>query len=309
MEPCQFDLFGPGASGRDMPPAPDGAEETSEPTLPLSGMETAASEAAPPQAPESSPAWPAARSEIPEEPEQLPVTPVPGPGEVGPSSMPAFARVRILNAVTDGMPLRVILCSRLLTPCLKPCHLTGYFTVSAGFRTLTLFDAAFPWTILFRSSLPFVPGETATLAVVRAGAGLDLVRIDDRPCGNRGMNRACIRSVNLVHNSPGLDLVLTDGRLVFTDTRFKETTTYRRARPGQYDMYVAQTPWGQPDDLSDIETVEEMPVTISSCYFPGYGAAEPLASFFLPARAGAMETIYLMGRWGQPIRASIVENF
>ena len=85
--------------------------------------------------------------------------------------------------------------------------------------------------------------------MVRSANGLDLVRVDDRPCGITGTGWSCLRCVNLVYDSPGLDLVLTDGRVVFTDVRFKETTNYRRARPGRFDLYVAQTPGPSPPPI------------------------------------------------------------
>ena len=246
---------------------------------------------------------------------QTPGNMLPDFGEGGPvanpSPSPSFAYVRFLNAVTDGVPLRVSLGNRLLATNLAPGSLTGYYTVSAGFRNLALADARFPWTVLFRSAVPFSNREIVTLAVVRSGAGVDLVRVDDRPCFSRGTNRSCVRTANLMYNSPGLDVILTDGRVVFSDVRFKEVTTFRRARAGQYDMYIAQTPYVLPLDYTDIETVEDMPVVIPDYFLPGYGAVEPLASVFLDARPGAMVTIYLMGNWNRShnVRVRVVQNF
>ena len=216
------------------------------------------------------------------------------------------AQVRFLNAVMeDSGDLRVSTGNRLLASSLSPGSLSEYFTVPAGFRPFAFHDASYPWLLLFRSTIPLTAGDVVTLALVRSGTGTDLVRIDDRPCGIQGTGRACLRCVNLVYDSPGLDLILTDGRVVFTDMRFKESTNYRRAQSGRYDLYLAQSPSLPPLSLSDIETVEELPMVAADW------TAEPLGSFFLDLRAGSQASLYLMGDWSvrPELRIKAVENF
>lgn len=247
----------------------------------------------------------------------VPVIPLPDPGEggaVGGGSAPNYGRysvVRFLNGVSDGQPLRITVGPRLIATRLNTGAVTGYFGVMPSFRVVTLYSADRPWVVLYQASIPFTAGERFTLAVVRSGGGYDLVRVDDRPCGNRFTDRACIRCINLVYNSPGLDVILTDGRVVFSDVRFKEVTTYRRARSGEYDMYIAQTPYSLPSTYTDIETVEDMPMAVSDYYLPGYGVVEPLVSFYVEARAGAMESIYVMGNWNtsRVLRVKTLETF
>ena len=241
---------------------------------------------------------PADGGDIPSPQTGLPEAPAPMASE--PSDT---ARIRFLNAVTEGGgSLRIAAGNRLLSSSLPPEGLSEYFTVPAGFRPFAFYDAENPWTLLFRSTLPLTAGDVLTLAVVRSGAGLDLVRVDDRPCGVRGAGFSCLRCVNLVYDSPGLDLILTDGRVVFTDIRFKEVTNYRRAQPGRYDLYLAQTP---SPVQTDIETVEELPMVVVRW------AAEPLASFDWDAQAGRQATVYLMGDWSgsRTLQVKIAENF
>ena len=210
---------------------------------------------------------------------------------MSPGSVPT-AQVRFLNAVTqDSGALRISTGNRLLSSSLAPGSLSEYFTVAAGFRPFSFHDAVHPWMLLFRSTIPLPAGDVVTLALVRSGTGVDLVRVDDRPCGIQGTDRACLRCIDLVHSSPGLDLILTDGRVVFTNIRFKEATNSRRAIPGRYDLYIAQTPVFPPSSLSDIETVEELPAVVADW------AAEPLASFFLDLRSGEQMSVYLLGDW------------
>lgn len=214
-----------------------------------------------------------------------------------------MAQVRFLNAVTPAsLPLRILEGRRLLAFSLSPQALSPYYQVAAGFRSFSFFDANSPWMILGQATLPLTAGERATLALIPSGDGVEVVKIDDRPCGVQGTGRGCLRCVDLVRNGPPLDLMLTDGRTVFSNLRFKEVSNYRRARPGRYDLYVVQSPAA----LSvDIETEEEL--------FPAqpvYSWTEPLAAMDYVARAGVQATLYLMGDWDMAGQVSwrLVEN-
>ena len=245
---------------------------------------------------------------IPETPIAPPGQPPAAPGPVIP--VPRVSTVRFLDAVTDGEPLRIVVGSRLVANSLEYGGMTGYYSFIPGFRTVTIYSARQPWVVLFQSSVPLNTSEVITLAVVRAGGVLDLVRISDAPCSNRPRNRACIRTVNLVYNSPALDVMLSDGRVVFTDVRYKEVTTYRQARPQTYDFYIAQTPYTLAPAYTDIQTVEDMPMILPNYYLPGYGSVEPLVSFYIDAKAGTDYTIYVLGNWdfSHIIRTKVVEN-
>lgn len=255
---------------------------------------------------------------VPSDPAPMEDSAPPNPGENTPSQEgpsaplsrmspeePATAQVRFLNAVMGEVGgLRISTGNRLLSSSLAPGSLSEYFSVPVGFRPFSFFDAHYPWLLLFRSTIPLTAGDRATLALIRSGAGLDLVRVDDRPCGIQNTHRTCLRCVNLIHNSPGLDLILTDGRVVFTGVCFKEVTNYRRAQPGRYDLYIVQTPAPSSLPLPDMETVEELPMVVR-------WAPEPLASLFLDLRAGGQTSLYLLGNWeeNQTLRALPVENF
>lgn len=222
------------------------------------------------------------------------------------SSSPDTARVRFLNAVTwQSRDLRILTGNRLLSSQLSPGSLSEYFTVPTGFRPFSFFDGTSPWLLLFRTAIPLTAGDVVTLALVRSGDSTDLVRIDDRPCGVRGMEYGCLRCVNLVYDSPPLNLLLSDGRAVFTDMRFKETTNFRRADPGLYSLRVLPSPSLPLPTSPHIETVEDLPIVL-----PDYGT-EPLLAFSLELRAAAQATLYFIGDWeiSREIQLLAVENF
>ena len=251
-----------------------------------------------------------------------PVIPIPGPGEGGPVYPggvvilpgiihPRYCTVRFLNAAAGYDPLRITVAPRLVCSQLAFGGLTSYFRVVDGFRTVTITSAYDPYTILYQQSIPFRSGELTTMAVVRGSNGLDLVRISDMPCNRMPRNRACIRAINLAYQAPPLDVFLSDGRLVFNDVSYKEATSFKQAMPRNYSFYIAQTPFIPLPSFQDIETIEDTPMVAPDLTLQGTGSVQPIVSFFVDAKAGAMYSLYILGTWmGAPsLRIRTVEDF
>lgn len=282
---------------------------------------------------------PIVQPDRPTNPDQIPVVPLPPivgtpePGPVYPQQPPAAgpdfgfggniivlpglispgsATVRFLNAAAGYDALRITVGNRVAASGLPFGSLTGYGRVGVGFRTVTVARAAAPREIIYRRTLPFTAGELATLAVVRTNIGLDIVRISDTPCRDHPNERACIRAVNLCWDAPALDVFLNDGRLVFNDVRYKETTDFRQAWPMDYGFYIAQTSYVPAPRFSDIETIEDSPVVAPGYFLPGVGGVTPLASFYINAKRNGIYTAYFLGSWNYPnpdLRVRVVEDF
>lgn len=252
-----------------------------------------------------------------------PVIPLPNPGEGGPvypgSGViilpgiihPRYCTVRFLNAVADYDPLRIIVAPRQISNRVNFGGLTNYFHVIDGFRLVTITSAYAPYRILYQQTIPFRAGEIATMAVVRGNSGLDLVRISDMPCNNIPRSRACIRTINLAYPAPPLDVFLTDGRLVFNDVAYKESTNFKQAMPRDYSFFVAKTQFIPLPNFQDIETIEQTPMVAPDLTLQGSDTVTPLVTFFVDARPGAMYSIYILGTWynSPNLRVRVVEDF
>ena len=247
-------------------------------------------------------------------PDNIPVIPLPpivgtpdqGPAFPGPVPQ-GFSTVRFMNAVTDFGPLTVRVGNRVVANNLSFSNVSSYYRIADGFYTVTISSARYPGDVYFRGRVPFNSGEIITMAIVKNANGLDLVRISDRPCRNRPGNRGCIRAANLIYNSPAMDIILTDGRVAFADVRYKEVTTYKQARPGVYDFYVAQTPYTMATVRSDGGMFEDLPIILTNYFLPGFGNVEPLVSSYITVQAGGVYTIYLLGDWdSREVRVKIV---
>lgn len=92
---------------------------------------------------------------------------------------------------------------------------------------------------------------------------------------------------NLAYNSQPLDLLLADGRVVYTDVQFKETTYFKQIRPGTYQFYLAETNLLPMPSYLDIETMDSAFIGMA----PPFSA---LASLQLEAAPRSTYTLYVL---------------
>ena len=110
-------------------------------------------------------------------------------------------------------------------------------------------------TSICKKSVPFDAGSVSTLAVILRAGGLELLQISDRCCPPTG-RYSNLRVSNLAYHSNPLDVLLADGRVIYADVRFKETTSYKRIRPGTYEFFFSETNLTPPPFHADIETLD-----------------------------------------------------
>ena len=211
-------------------------------------------------------------------------TPVILPGPSQPGIWPnGEAEIRFLQAAPSYTALRVTVDARVFAGRLSYRRATSYMELSAGVHTVTITGVGYPRRVYYRAQIPFQAGETLTLAIIQTASGLDLIRVTDSACGGAQGGRACIRAVNLVSGSGGLDVNQFTQTTVFSDVQFREITGYRRAAEGDYSFYVCPS---------------------------GGSAGDALASFFAEIDAGTPYTFYILGSWGNRprLRVEVLED-
>lgn len=213
-----------------------------------------------------------------------PRPPVILPGPSQPGIWPnGEAEIRFLQAAPSYTALRVTVDARVFAGRLSYRRATSYMELSAGVHTVTITGVGYPRRVYYRAQIPFQAGETLTLAIIQTASGLDLIRVTDSACGGAQGGRACIRAVNLVSGSGGLDVNQFTQNAVFSDVQFREITGYRRAAEGDYSFYVCPS---------------------------GGSAGDALASFFAEIDAGTPYTFYILGSWGNRprLRVEVLED-
>lgn len=234
----------------------------------------------------------------------VPVAPLPNPGEGGPVyggsgsiivyPLPAppcfycgtggFCKTRFLNATDGYLPFRILINGRLVTSALDFSALTPYGKVGDGFHTITI--TAPNGYVHLRKTMPFRAGDAVTLAIINSATGIDILEISDAPC-SRPSNTSCFRVCNLGYYTNPLDILLYDGQVIYSDVRFKEVTSFKTIRPGQYYFYVANTIFPVGGTSADIETVSTNPNASME-------TGSPLVSFTLNTGPDMLNTAYIL---------------
>ena len=227
---------------------------------------------------------------------QIPVIPLPNPGEGGPvyddsaiqplPTTPTFsyAAIRFLNAAYGYSGFRAFIGNRRAASLLSFSAVSAYSRVSSGYQTVTITGT--DGYIYLQKTLPFESGGRFTIAIINRPGGLDLLKITDNCCAYPTQT-AHFRVGNLARNSGALDVLLPDGRTVFTDVRFKEVTAFKRISSGAYEFLFAETNQLPAPAYSDIETLD-------SAFIGANPLPDTAASVYLNVSRGRAYTVYLL---------------
>ena len=228
-----------------------------------------------------------------------PVYPQPIPPIVTQPGQPVMrcCRVRFFHAAVQAGSLNVNVGSQRVASNLAFGNFSTYYCFAEGFRTVSLINAGSGRTLLRRKTVPMSYGEQLTFVIVNnASTGaLELVRVNDTACSGQMGGFGCLRMANFLLGDTALDLLTADGRVLFSDVRYKETTLSRRLRPGSYSFLVANTPVRIEPRIQDVE-MDQGEWRISQRYLPGYGEMDLLLSFGMQARRGVLSTAYIIGQ-------------
>lgn len=232
----------------------------------------------------------------------LPILPLPDVNQGGPvyPTYPGSAAVRFLNAAYGYPPLRIFVGNTRVVNTLSFSSISTYNRYPVGYQTITV--SGLNGYVYLQKSMPFYAGNISTIAIVNRAGGLDLTQINDVCCTPSGFY-ANFRVCNLAYNSDPMDVLLGDGRVVFADVRFKETTTFKRIVPGAYEFTFAPTSLMPMPTYADIETLD-------SAFIGMAPVSNPAASLYLNVRRYANYTVFLLssGVAANAIQAIVIED-
>ncbi|RKI71109.1 DUF4397 domain-containing protein [bacterium 1xD42-67] len=230
-----------------------------------------------------------------------PVIPLPFPGEGGPvypgnnngtvilpgvirPPQSGTARTRFLNAAYGYPSFRISIGGRQFTNWLDYASVTGYGRVRTGYHTVTVMGRN--GRIYLQKTMPFHTNGLTTMAIIRTAGGLDLLQIPDSCCPPSN-GWSSFRVVHLAYNSGPLDVLMSDGRVVYGDLRYKEAAAFRRIMPGIYRFFYADTDLTPMPGGLDIEGLDPAWLDI-------YPPHETFGSLYLNVSSGEIYTIYLL---------------
>lgn len=217
----------------------------------------------------------------------VPVIPLPSPGEGGPVGgavviFPCSTKVRFLNAAFGYAPFRIMVNSSRFINVLNYASVSAYGCVPPGYHTVTV--TGMDGYIYIQKSMPFQT-NASTIAIINTPSGLDLLQINDAFPVTRG--NGSFRVSNLALNSGPLDVLLGDGRVVFSDVYYKETTASKRIRPGAYQFFFAETSLMPIPAWQDIETLD-------AAFLGIYPPISTVGSLYLNVRPNSNYTVFIL---------------
>ena len=225
----------------------------------------------------------------PEPVEPVRPAPIPRPYPTEPAfplplPQPLTSTVRFLNAAYGYGVLRVAVNRKIMATHLSYGTVSSFSRVNAGYQTVTVTNRE--GYVYLQKTVPFQMNTISTVAVIRTSSGLDLLFIPE--CGCRPtIGYGAFRVSNLAYGSAPMDTILADGRVIFGDVQYKETTSFKRIRPGDYQFYFAETALMPMPRSEDIESIDEG-------FSKFYPTADVMASLFVEAEAGYSYTALLL---------------
>lgn len=205
------------------------------------------------------------------------------PGIIG-TLWPTAAKVRFLHAAYNYPALRVFINQGRFVNLLNYASATNYGQVAAGYQTVTLMGT--DGYIYLQKTMPFQANGISTMAIINTASGIDLLQIPDTCCPPAG-NFGSLRIGNLAYNTTPMDVIMSDGRVVYADLRFKEVGAFKRIVPGTYQFFYADTSLMPMPASADIETLD-------SAWLGVYPPQETFGSLYLNVRRGIIYTVYLL---------------
>ena len=163
-------------------------------------------------------------------------------------------------------------------------EISDYGRFIAGYRTITI--SGLDGYVYMQKTIPFEAGSTSTIAIINRTGGLDLLQIPDLCCAPRD-GTSNFRVSNLAYGSQPMDVLLGDGRVIYADIRFKETTVYKRIQPGEYEFIFAQTNLMPMPAYMDIESLDSAFIGMAP---PPY----TILTLYLDVRENTNYTVFLL---------------
>ncbi len=186
------------------------------------------------------PSWgpPSGMPEQPDLPQWGPPAQMPGWTE-GPQWTGRYCNIRFIHAAADGPQVDIYVNQVQMISAVQYSELTEYFMVRSGQTVVTIRQTE-GGQVVNQTSFLLENGGLYTVAIVNSAAGIALYLMEDVAC-NKSVYNSCIRVANLTNQAPALDIIMNEGRTLFSNVRFLDVTDYKQISPGTYDFGAARS--------------------------------------------------------------------
>jgi hypothetical protein len=165
----------------------------------------------------------------------------PGDGSAVIGLTPATAMLRVAHLSPDAPAVDVHLNGQVVSTLTSvPFGVVGgYLEVPAASHRIEVFAAGTQINPVIEASVTLLPSASYTVAasgLVGAGDLSPVVLVDDRE--GTGDERARVRFAHMSPDAPVVDIVVTEGPVLFDDVSFRATAGYDEVAAGSYELEV-----------------------------------------------------------------------
>ncbi len=153
------------------------------------------------------------------------------------SRAPQFSYVRLLHAVPNAPAVDVYANNKVIARNLRYGSFTEYLPFLPGVYNIKIFPAGQKVNPVLNADINIAPNLIGTIAVTGELPNISTMLLSEPPLQIQP-NRVYIRAAHLSPNAPAVDVTLPDGKLLFSNVKFREVTNYIDINPGTYTLQL-----------------------------------------------------------------------
>ena len=195
--------------------------------------------------------------------------------------------IRFLQASPDAPPVDVYINGSRVAENLDYQSFTGYLRAYPGLYRVELFPAGVRTKPLYAAQINLQSLLIYTAAYIGCCGQTDMLLVPDSPASRRNPAGTALRFVNLIPQSPPLDVYL-DGYLVVNRIVFEEISKYLPLATGRYTLDVRNSETGQT--LISHPAMDLRAGNLYTGYFTGLADGTPAPQVLLPLEGASYLT-------------------
>lgn len=148
------------------------------------------------------------------------------------------AYVRLVHIAARAPDLDFYINDKLTIPSLVYREFTEYIRVPSGTYNIKIYRANNRDFPLANVDVFIAPRSVTTIAAYRQRSLLRLYPVDETPLTSPTAGKAKIRIAQFIENIPPVDVVLSNGTVLYRSVNFKDITKYIELPIGRYTMIL-----------------------------------------------------------------------
>jgi len=146
------------------------------------------------------------------------------------------AYIRVVHIAARGPDVDIYVNDKLAIPGLKYREFTDYINLPSGTYNIKVYNADNTDILLADVDIFVAPKSITTVIAFVEKRNLSLYPVDETPLSSPTTGKAKIRIAQFIQNIPPVDIVLSNGTVLYKNVNFKDVRNYIELPIGTYTM-------------------------------------------------------------------------